>query len=163
MMGSGDSEKDQLAHAVVDLHADFEAALVANRRKYPVSELRLFAEAIRNYVDKTRNDDMFHRAVPVVGAVNGSVNELAGERKRVPGDVLFEAGRLECLVFAGYDPHFEANVWRMGWPARRMLPEGSTLAALVYTVGKFEKVVPGPETAAIAEAATGWLSAQSGE
>jgi hypothetical protein len=106
-MGTRELEKDQLAHAVAELHADFEAALAANRRRYPVSEFRLFAEAVRNYVEKTRNDDMVHRAV--VRAVNGIVNELAGERKRVPGEVLFEADRLECLVFAGYDPHFEGD------------------------------------------------------
>ena len=31
------------------------------------------------------------------------------ERKRVPGKVLYEADRLECLFFAGYDPHFEGD------------------------------------------------------
>ena len=29
--------------------------------------------------------------------------------KRIPGDVLFEADRLECLLFAGYDPSFEGD------------------------------------------------------
>jgi hypothetical protein len=27
----------------------------------------------------------------------------------VPGEVLAEAERLECLLFAGYDPHFEGD------------------------------------------------------
>ncbi len=29
-----------------------------------------------------------------------------GERKQVPGDVLRDAERLECLPFAGFDPYF---------------------------------------------------------
>jgi hypothetical protein len=102
-----DSEKDRLARSVEVRHADFEAALAANRRKYPVPEFRLFAEAVRNYVEKTRSDEMVHRAV--VGAVNGLVDELTAERKRVPGEVLFEADRLECLVFLGYDPNFDGD------------------------------------------------------
>jgi hypothetical protein len=107
IMGMRDSEKDRVALSVADRHADFEAALAANRRKYPIPEFRLFAEAVRNYVEKTRSDDMVHRAV--VGAVNGLVDELTVERKRVPGEVLFEAERLECLVFLGYDPNFDGD------------------------------------------------------
>jgi hypothetical protein len=107
MMGMRDSEKDRLALSVADRHADFEATLAANRRKYPIREFRLFAEAVRNYVEKTRGDDMVHRAV--VGAVNGLVDELTVERKRAPGEVLFEADRLECLVFLGYDPNFDGD------------------------------------------------------
>ena len=87
--------------------ADFEAALAANRRKYPIPEFRLFTEAVRNYAEKTRNDDMIHRAV--VGAVNGLVDALTVERKRVPSEVLFEADRLECFVFLGYDPNFAGD------------------------------------------------------
>lgn len=52
IMGVRDSEKDRLALSVADRHADFEAALAANRRKYPIPEFRLFAEAVRNYVEK---------------------------------------------------------------------------------------------------------------
>lgn len=91
-----DAAKDRLALSVADRHAGFEAALAANRRRYLVAEFRLFAEAVRSYAEKTRSDDMVHRAV--FGAVNGLVGELTVERKRVPGEVLFEADRLECLV-----------------------------------------------------------------
>jgi hypothetical protein len=107
IMGLWDSEKDRLALSVVDRHADFKAALAANRRKYPIPEFRLFAEAVRNYVEKTRGDDLVHRAV--AGAVNGLVDELTVERRRAPGEVLFEADRLECLVFLGYDPNFDGD------------------------------------------------------
>jgi hypothetical protein len=107
IMGVRDAEKDRLALCVADRHADFEGALAGNQRKYPIREFREFVEAVRNYVEKTRSDDMIHRAV--VGAVNGLVDGLTLERKRVPGEVLFEADRLECLVFLGYDPNYEGD------------------------------------------------------
>jgi len=42
-------------------------------------------------------------------AVNGLVQYLQCERKKVPGDVLWEADGLECLLFGGYDPHFDGD------------------------------------------------------
>jgi hypothetical protein len=62
---------------------------------------------MRQCVDTTREDEMIHRGV--VRAVNGLVEYLRGERKRVPDEVLLEAQRLECLLFLGYDPHFDCD------------------------------------------------------
>jgi hypothetical protein len=39
-----------------------------------------------------------------VQAVNGLREFPQVKRKRIPGDILFEADRLECQLFAGYDP-----------------------------------------------------------
>lgn len=50
---------------------------------------------------------MIHREV--ARTVHGLVDYLRVERKRVPGEVLFEADSLECLLFSGYDPHFEGD------------------------------------------------------
>ena len=50
---------------------------------------------------------MLHRSV--VTAVHGLVEYLQSERKRVPGEVLWEAERLECSLFLGYDAHFNAD------------------------------------------------------
>ena len=105
MASMRDAEKDRLAFSVADWHSEFEEALAGNRRKYPIREFRLFAEAVRHYVEKTGSDEMMHRAV--VGAVHGLVDYLRVERRRVPGEVLVEAERLECLLFLGYDPHFD--------------------------------------------------------
>jgi hypothetical protein len=107
MTGMRDVEKDRLALSVADRHSEFEGALAGNGRKYPTREFRLFAEAVRRYVEKTRSDKMMHR--DVVGAVHGLVDFLRVERRRVPGSVLFEAERLECLLFLGYDPHFDGD------------------------------------------------------
>jgi hypothetical protein len=63
IVGVWDSEKDRLALSVADRHADFKAAPAANRRKYAIPKFRLFAEAVRNYVEKTRSDD---RGLPAV-------------------------------------------------------------------------------------------------
>lgn len=103
----GDAEKNRLALSVADRRCEFEEALTGNRRKYPTREFRLFAEAVRLYVEKTRNDRMIHR--DVVRSVNGLLSYLQVERKQVPGEVLAEADRLECLLSAGYDPHFDGD------------------------------------------------------
>jgi hypothetical protein len=44
-----------------------------------------------------------------VQAVNGLREFLQVERKRIPGSILFEADRLECQFFAGYDPSFDGD------------------------------------------------------
>lgn len=62
---------------------------------------------LRQCVDATGKDKMLHRNV--VQAVNRLVEYLQGERKRVPNEVLLEAERLECLLFLGYDPHFDGD------------------------------------------------------
>jgi len=98
MTGMRDAEKDRLALSVADRHSEFEEALAGNRRKYPTREFQSFAEAVRRYVEQTGGDEMMHR--DVVGTVHGLVDYLRVERKRVPGEVLVEAERLECLLFS---------------------------------------------------------------
>jgi len=102
-----DSEKDRLAELVIDQHCALQEALAENRKRYPTREFRGFAAVMRQYVDVTGKDEMLHRNV--VRAVNGLVDYLQAERKRVPNEVLIEAERLECLLFAGYDPYFEGD------------------------------------------------------
>jgi hypothetical protein len=48
---------------------------------------------------------MVHKSV--VQAVNGLTEFMQVERKRIPGNILLEADRLECQFFDGYDPHFD--------------------------------------------------------
>jgi hypothetical protein len=101
-----DSEKDTVAEEVAERRATFNLAL-SNKRKYPVQEFRAFVQTARRYIAMTKNDPMIDMSV--ARAVNGLREYLAVERKRIPGDVLFEADRLECLLFAGYDPSFEGD------------------------------------------------------
>ncbi len=101
------TQKDRLAALVVDQHCAFEQALAGSRRRYPTREFRSFATAVRKYVQATREDRMLHRSV--VQAVNGLVENLRNERKRVPGEVLVKADRLEWLLVLGYNPHFDGD------------------------------------------------------
>ena len=66
----------------------------------------MFVGVVRQYAELTKTDVMIHRCV--VNAVQGT-DFLTSERKRVPQDVLWQAERLECLLFSGYDPHFEGD------------------------------------------------------
>ena len=98
-----DSEKDRAANDVVGQRATFDL----DKRKYPVQEFMVFVQAARRYIEITQDQALIHRSV--ARAVNGLREYLAVERKRVPGDVLFEADRLECQLFSGYDPFFEGD------------------------------------------------------
>ena len=79
----------------------------ARKRKYPIQQFKTFWAVTKRYAELTRSDALIHRSL--AGAVNGLVDFLEVERKRVPGLVLRDAERLECLLFSGYDPHFEGD------------------------------------------------------
>jgi len=100
------SAKDRSAAAVLQRWLDFQNAL-SDKRKYPVQEFNSFVEAARRYIALSKGDPLIHRNV--ANAINGLTDFLELERKRVPGDVLREAERLECLLFGEYDPHFEGD------------------------------------------------------
>jgi len=101
-----ESEKDRIAREIADLRVTFEMAL-SNKRKYPVTKFKAFVQSTRRYIEITADDPMIHKSV--ARAVNGLREFLEVERKRVPGDLLFEADRLECQLFAGYDPSFDGD------------------------------------------------------
>jgi hypothetical protein len=101
-----ESEKDRIASQIADLRVTFEMAL-SNKREYPVAEFKAFVQCTRRYIEITAGDPMIHKSV--ARAVNGLREFLEVERKRIPGDILFEADRLECQLFAGYDPDFDGD------------------------------------------------------
>jgi len=98
-----ESEKQRLAAEVQVQWMALQDAL-SDRRRYPVEKFRAFWEAAKRYAELTRNDNLIHRNVAV--AINGLTEFLSTERKRVPESVIACAQRLECMMFAGYDPHF---------------------------------------------------------
>jgi hypothetical protein len=100
------SDADRTAAVVDDRWVDLQGAL-SDKRKYPSREFDSFFEAVRRYVDSVKDDSRIHRHV--ASAVHGLADFLASERKRVPGKVLRDAERLECLLFDGYDPHFDGD------------------------------------------------------
>ncbi len=101
------SQKDQLAAEAIDRWGDFQESLFSVKRKYPIGQFQAFWSATKQYAELTKADALIHRAVVV--AVHGLVDFLSGERKRVPGDILRDAERLERLLFMGYDPYFEGD------------------------------------------------------
>ena len=101
---SAQSEKGQRAEEVMDRWVSFQMAL-SNKRKYPAAEFTAFATSVREYVRVVGRGPLIHREV--ASAINGLVDFLKVERRRVPDGVIYEASRLESLLFSGYDPHFE--------------------------------------------------------
>jgi hypothetical protein len=101
------SEKDRSAARVMEYWGAFQESLSSDKRKYPVQQFQAFWVSTKRYAELTKSDSLIHR--DVAGAVNGLVDFLRLERKRVPGDVLRDADRLECILFSGYDPHFETD------------------------------------------------------
>jgi hypothetical protein len=98
------SEKDLMAVEAMDRWEDLKEGLSSEKRKYPIQQFRAFWSAATRYAELTKSDSMIHKRL--AAAVNGLVDFLGAERKRVPGDVLRDAERLECLMFGGYDPSF---------------------------------------------------------
>ena len=100
------AEKNRLAKEVVEQWVSFQLAL-SNKRKYPAGEFNAFATGVRRYVDVIGLDPLIHREI--AKAVNGLVDSLKVERRRVPDAIIYEASRLESQLFSGYDPHFEGD------------------------------------------------------
>jgi hypothetical protein len=82
------SEKDRLAAEVEDRWVDFQMAL-SDKRRYPLERFRAFWQVGKRYAELTKSDALIHRKV--VEAVNGLTDFLSVERKRVPGNVLYDA------------------------------------------------------------------------
>ena len=103
---SNEAEKERLAEEVGERWISFQEAL-SEKRKYPTSRFNAFAKSTRKYIRVLGNDSLIHR--DVANAINGLVDFLKVERRRVPDAVVQEANRLESIVFSGYDPHFDGD------------------------------------------------------
>ena len=99
-----DQEKDRAADAVQKRWTAFEMAC-SNKRKFPSQEFTAFVQAARRYIEMTKSDPLIHRAV--ASSLNDLRWHLDMVRKPIPGDLLYETDRLECQLYAGYDPYFE--------------------------------------------------------
>lgn len=98
--------KDALANAVVEFRAILDSEL-EDKRRYPRDAFKRLFDAVVAYVEATSNDELIHRSV--VQSVNGLRAYLELERKRIPDNILYDADRLETILFAGYDPHFSGD------------------------------------------------------
>jgi len=99
-------EKDRLAAEAMQCWADFQKAFPQTSRNIPFNSFELLG-GHKALCELTKSDSLIHRSV--AGAVSGLLDFLEVERKRVPGDILRDAERLQCLLFSEYDPHFEGD------------------------------------------------------
>jgi hypothetical protein len=93
-----------VGRGAIERWEDFQESLSSEKRRYPIQQFRAFWSAATRDAELTKSDSLIHKSLAAV--VNGLVDFLGAERKRVPGDILRDAERLECLLFGGYDPHF---------------------------------------------------------
>jgi hypothetical protein len=79
------SEKDRLAAEAMDRWEDFQESLSSEKRRYPIQQFRAFWLAATRYAELTKSDSLLHKRL--AAAVNGLVDFLGAERKRVPGEI----------------------------------------------------------------------------
>jgi hypothetical protein len=111
----------------IDGSRSFQTAL-SNKRKYPTREFTAFATSVREYVRVVGRDPLIQREI--ASAINGLVDFLKVERRRVPDAVIHEASRLESPLFSGHDPHFGATSGRVCSPGGCTSGEFSSLINL---------------------------------
>jgi hypothetical protein len=97
---------DDLAAKVVRARGRLEAAVPDDRRRaFPIREFGDLFRAVIEYSEAMKDSPLVHR--DVAAAVNGLREYL--ELFKTPGNILYEADRLECIFFSGHDPYFEGD------------------------------------------------------
>jgi hypothetical protein len=99
-------DNDKLAREVMQAHASFEERLHGKGR-FPRELFQAFFDAVVRYVTATADEPMIHRNV--AGVVTSLREVLELKSLRAPGKAIADADRLHCMLFAGYDPHFEGD------------------------------------------------------
>jgi hypothetical protein len=101
----GNEELDALAQRVLEAHAALDTGLHESGRRFPVAAIEMLWRAVLEYSAAMKGLKWLHRDV---------VRELSGLREylelatfKTPSDVLRTADRIECMLFAGYDPYPE--------------------------------------------------------
>jgi hypothetical protein len=96
-MSSGKpTETDRMAETVLNGYTELELAL-GKSNAFPRKQFDRFFESVIRYVEKIEDGAFVHRRV--AGVLNGLTDCLRLHRKRLPGDVLYQADRLECIFF----------------------------------------------------------------
>ena len=108
-----------MAKRVVDGWCIFQDALTRKGR-YPKEKFDAFLRSARNYAEATRNDRLIQRDVAAI--ISGLGEQLRLERKRVPGQVLYEANHSNVYSFQGTIPILKVMSPQDFDPAPEMLP-----------------------------------------
>jgi len=96
---------DALADQVLAARAEFDARLTGKRSRFPSEELRTLFEAVQKYCAAMEGLDWLHR--DVASEISGLREFLQWEKFKSSGEALALADRMECMLFAGYDPYFD--------------------------------------------------------
>jgi len=99
-------KKNALANAVGESRALLDIGL-EDKRRYPREAFKRLFDSVVAYAEATANDELIYRNV--VQSMNGLRAYLELERKRMPDNILYDADRLETILFAGYDPYFSGD------------------------------------------------------
>ena len=86
--------------------ATFQERL-AGKGAFPMRQFQDPFTAVKAYVEATKRDDLVHRSV--ASCASGLRETLETQGSRAPGEALFDADRLECMLFCGCDPKFEGD------------------------------------------------------
>jgi hypothetical protein len=93
---------DELAKQFTDAWAIFDAALYAEKRKYPMAQFNAMFSAFEAYFENRKGSPYIHREV---GQIVSSAHEyLLVQRKRVPELVHKHSWRMSYMLFGDHDP-----------------------------------------------------------
>lgn len=99
---------DALARRLLDCRVAFDEQLHnKRRRRFPTEALEQLLQAVLTYTAAMQDQDWLHKAV--AGECNGLCEYLQLQEFNTPGEMLYLAERIECVVFSGYDPYFEGD------------------------------------------------------
>lgn len=101
-----ETDADRLADRVLEAHKQLERQL-HGKGQFPRGAFDVFFQTVVEYVEATKDSPLVHRSV--VSELNGLTEMLELDSFKTPSDVLYQADRLECIFFLGYDPHFEGD------------------------------------------------------
>ena len=102
-----ESNPQQIAEQeVIDAWTLFQVAL-SKRGAFPIRELNQLFDSVNRYSQSMAESEYIHKSI--ASMFNGFREFLELERKRVPGQALATADRLETILFDGYDPQFEGD------------------------------------------------------
>ena len=100
------SEKDRLAAETMERWRDFEHGC-RPKKKFPIREFRAFWSVAKRYAELTRSDKAIRRDLAT--AVHELTTVYGWASKTPENEAIADIQRLECLVFHGYDPHFDGD------------------------------------------------------
>ena len=100
------TDSDILAEDFMNAYVAFKMHL-HEKGPFPMKDFKAFFDATVLYVKSMHGNPMIHRNV--AAAVNGLRSIIELESFHAPGEAIYDADRLECMLIREYDPYFEGD------------------------------------------------------